>query len=238
MEASTLESFRREVEGIFGADLVSLTVYGSHAGGEPEKGSEVSVLVVVSDLRRESLSAYRDVASGFARKGIPPPVIFTEAFFRNSLDVFPLEFLSMSERRKVLSGRDVLEGLAISEENLRHQVEFELKAKLLSLTRMYMKSPGRKETAGIAPDTVGSLVSVARGLLLLAGREAPHDKEEIVSALEARFGVRLAAMREALAARRGAAIPRARAEESFFAYLDEVRALCDLADRFLGGAPG
>ena len=36
MVAGLLEEFRTEVEKIFGEELVSLTVYGSHATDEPE----------------------------------------------------------------------------------------------------------------------------------------------------------------------------------------------------------
>jgi hypothetical protein len=77
---------------------------------------------------------------------------------------------------------------------------------------------------------VGSVVSVARGLLLLSDREAPHGKTEILDAIEKQFGVALPAIREAFAARRGAKIPLARAEDLFFAYQEEVERLCSLVD--------
>jgi hypothetical protein len=226
-----LEEFRTEVEKIFGEDLVSLTIYGSHAAEEPESPSgEVPVLVVVRALRREAFNAYRNIAHRYARRGIPPPPIFTEDFFRNSSDVFPLEFLGMSSLRRVISGKDVVADLEITAKNLRHQVEFEMKGKLLALRRMYMGAFGNKALLGILRDTAGPIVSVARGLLLLSNREAPHGKTEILDAIEKNFGVALPALREALAARGGEKIPPARAEELFFAYQNEVERLCSLAD--------
>jgi hypothetical protein len=229
--AGLLEEFRTEVEKIFGEELVSLTVYGSHATDEPEgQGGDVSVLIVVRELRREALLAYRSIAHRYARRGIPAPPIFTEAFLRNSSDVFPLEFLGMSERRRVIAGKDIVPELDITKENLRHQVEFELKGKLLSIRRMYLGSFGNKELVGLLRDTVGPIVSVARGLLLLSDREAPHKKTDILDAIEKHFGVALPAIREALAGRRGEKIPLARAEELFFSYQDEVERLCSLAD--------
>jgi hypothetical protein len=229
--AGLLEEFRAEVEKIFGEELVSLTVYGSHAAEQPEKaGAEVSALIVVRALRREALSAFRGIAHRFARRGIPAPPIFTEAFLKDSSDVFPLEFLGMAERRRVISGRDVVAELSIGQANLRHQVEFELKGKLLALRRMYMGTFGNKELLALLNDTVGPIVSVARGLLLLSDREAPHKKTDILDAIEKFFGVSLPAIREALAGRSGEKIPPARAEELFFAYQDEVERLCSLAD--------
>ena len=163
--------------------------------------------------------------------------MFSESFLRGSADVFPLEFLGMAERRRVLSGRDVLAEVEVRTVNLRHQVEFELKAKLLSLSRLYMQTFGRKEVADLIVSTVAPIVSLSRGLLLLREPSAPHGTDEIVDAVETRFGVRLPVLREALAARRAGKFSPARAEEVVFAYLEEVRALCGLADGY-DGAPG
>ena len=239
MVAGLLEEFRTDVEKIFGEDLVSLTAYGSHAADEPErKGGGVSVLIVVRTLRKEALSAYKSIAHRYSRQGIPAPPIFTEAFLKDSSDVFPLEFLGMEERRRVISGRDIVPELDITRDNLRHQVEFELKGKLLALRRMYMGTFGNKELLGLIGDTVGSVVSVARGLLLLSNREAPHGKTEILDAIEKQFGLALPAIRESLAGRRGEKIPPARAEALFFAYQEEVERLCSLADCYRGETAG
>ncbi|MBI5576199.1 MAG: hypothetical protein HY896_07520 [Deltaproteobacteria bacterium] len=233
MVSGLLEEFRADVERIFGQELVSLTLYGTHATEEPKsEGSEISVLIVVGTLRREALSAFRGIAHRYARRGIPAPPIFTECFLRESADVFPLEFLGMAERRRVLSGKDIIAELDITTGNLRHQVEFELKGKLVSLRRMYLKAYGNKEMLALLRDTAGSIVSVARGLLLLNDRETPHGKTEILDAIEKRFNVSLPAIREALAARRGEKIASGDVESVVFRYLEEVDRLCTLADGY------
>lgn len=236
MVAGLLDEFRADVEKVFGEELVSLTLYGSHAADVPEAGNDVSVLIVVRELRREALLAYRAIAHRYARRGISAPPIFTEGFLKESSDVFPLEFLGMTERRRVLFGKDVVGELAITSENLRHQVEFELKGKLLSLRRMYIGAFGNKELLSLLRDTVGSIVSVARGLLLLMDHWAPHGKMEILEEIEKRFGIALPFLREALAARGGEKIPQARAEDLFFGYQEEVEKLCSLADTFSTGS--
>lgn len=237
MAPGALEEFQTDVEKIFGEELVSLTVYGSHAAERAQAFGDVSVLIVVRALRKEALSAFRGIAHRYARRGIPTPPIFTEAFFRDSSDVFPLEFLGMSSRRRVLSGKDVVGELSVTTQNLRHQVEFELKGKLLALRRMYMGAYGNKELLGLLRETAGSVVSVARGLLLLADPEAPLSKTEILDAIERRYGVALPAIREALTARGGGKIPPSRAEDLFFAYQEEVERLCSLADCYREESP-
>lgn len=237
MTSALIEEYRKDVERIFGTDLVSLTLYGAHAADAPDPGHEVSVLIVLSEIRKETLEGYRTIAHRYAKRGIPPPPIFSESFLRGSADVFPVEFLGMAERHRVLSGRDVLADLSIDTGNLRHQVEFELKAKLLSLSRLYMETFGKKDVAELILSTVAPIAAVSRGLLLLADRTAPHGTDEIVAAVEKRFGVALPVLREALAARKAGKLSPARAEEIVFAYMEEVRALCALADRY-DGAPG
>ena len=242
MREGLLEEYRKDVERIFGEDLVSLTIYGSRADEEPAPGAEAAILLVVRHLAKTALEGYHDIAHRYARRGIPAPPILTEAFLRKSADVFPLEYLGIAEKRRVLAGRDVVADLPITTTNLRHQVEFELKGKLLAMRRMYMHTFGRKELVKLLFATVGPLVSVARGLLLLADREpggsprgAPHEKEAIVSELEQRFGVSLHAIREVLAARRAGSMSPARAEEIYFSYFEEADRLCSVSDRFPGG---
>ena len=242
MHRSLLEEYRKDVERIFGQELVSLTVYGGRAEEEPAPGAEAAVLIVVRELSRPALEGYHDIAHRYARRGIPAPPIFTEAFLRESADVFPLEYLGIAEKRRILAGRDVIADLPITTTHLRHQVEFELKGKLLSMRRMYMQTFGEKELARLLLATVGPLVSVARGLLLLADRApgaspagAPHDKEEIVAEIEKRFAVSLHAIREVLAAKRAGTMSAARAGEIFFPYLEEADRLCSLSDRFPAG---
>jgi hypothetical protein len=224
-----LDAYRSAVEGIFGGDLVSLTLYGAHALDPPEEGGDVAVLIVVRELRRGALEAFRSAAPGFAKRGIPPPPIFTEGFLARSLDVFPLEFLSMKEHRKVLSGRDVLADVRVDDRNLRHQVEFELKGKLLSLRRMYLATRGARELGDLLRNTAGSIVSVARGLLLLSGCDAPHGKAGILADVESRFGFSFPCIREIVAAADGKALA-GRAEAIAPGYLEEVERLCAIAD--------
>jgi len=223
-----LEAYRKDVESIFGGDLVSVTVYGGHAADPPAEKGFVTVLIVVRKLRREALAAYRAASPRFERSGIAYPAIFTEEFIADSADVFPIEFLGMKERRKVLSGRDVLDGLRVTETNLRHQVEFEMKGKLLCLRRMYLAARGNRELAGLMRRTAGPIVLAARGLLLLSGPAAPLAKEDIVDSLETRTGIPLPRLREILAAKDDRSLAGA-AEEIFDGYSGEVERLCSTA---------
>src|SRR4030067_758555 len=172
MNGGLLDEYRKEVERIFGEDLVSLLLYGSHASDDPAPGKEISLLVVVRTLREEALENFRRIAHRYARQGIPTPPLVTETFFRGSTDVFPLEYLGLAERRKVLSGTDVVADLAISAENLRHQIEFELKGKWLSLGRRHRAPPRKREISRLVLATAGPIAAVPRGAVAACGRAA------------------------------------------------------------------
>src|SRR4030067_3760675 len=61
MNGGLLEEYRKEVERIFGEDLVSLLLYGSHASDDPAPGKEISLLGVVRTLREDALENFRRI---------------------------------------------------------------------------------------------------------------------------------------------------------------------------------
>src|SRR3990172_1846033 len=104
MNGGLLDEYRKDVERVFGGGLGSLLLFGSPAGDDPARGKEISLLVVVRNLREEALENFRRIAHRYDRRGIPTPPLVTETFFPGSADVFPLEFLGPAGRRTALSG--------------------------------------------------------------------------------------------------------------------------------------
>ena len=67
----------------------------------------------------------------------------SEEELRTSTDCFAIEFHAMQERRRVLFGNDVIEGLSIDNTFYRAQIELELRAKLLRLRQKAAKKKSR-----------------------------------------------------------------------------------------------
>src|SRR5262249_10183254 len=108
-----------------------------------------------------------------------------------STDCFPIEFHDMQEYRRVLYGKDVIEGLAIDRTFYRAQVEHELRAKLL---RLRQKSAGvlsdSAELLRLMMDSVSTFCVLARHALLLSGIPDHWRKHETAAKLrEAGFEV-------------------------------------------------
>ena len=72
------------------------------------------------------------------RLGHPLPVYFTVEELSDAADVFPIEFHQMANARIVLYGHDPFEFVKLSNANLRHQTEYELRSKLIQLRRLYI----------------------------------------------------------------------------------------------------
>jgi hypothetical protein len=100
----------------------------------------------------------------------------------NSVDVFPIEFHHMEKVRRVLYGRDVLADVPVSDKNLRHQVEYELRSKLMLLRRQYIPaSTSVHDLTQLMSKSLSTFASLFRAVLILYGIEPPATKRETVA---------------------------------------------------------
>ena len=131
-----------------------MILYGSAAAGDfvPQK-SDYNLLIALNKITPKDLRNAHACMREWAKMGHPVPVYFTVDELQNSADVFPIEFHNMERARKVLYGTDVLANLAISDEFLRHQTEYELRSKLIKLRREYI--PASASVAGLIYLDVG-----------------------------------------------------------------------------------
>src|SRR4030095_8062664 len=95
-----------------------------------------------------------------------------------------IEFVDMSQVRHVLYGKDPFDGLEIPTRNLRHQLEYELRAKLLRLRRLYIPaSRNPDQLARLMVESLDNFAVLFRHALLMLGKEAPFNKRECVMML-------------------------------------------------------
>jgi hypothetical protein len=118
------------------------------------------------------------------------PVYFTVSELESAADVFPIEFHRMEKARRVLYGRDVLQGLKISDEHLRHQVEYELRSKLILLRRQYIPASESVDgLLGLMSDSLASFATLFGAVLLLHGHDIPVRQREAVALTVDRLGL-------------------------------------------------
>ena len=115
--------------------------------------------------------------------------VFFYTEFLNALDVFPMEFMQLKEESALIMGRNVLEGLVISRDNLRHQCEFYLRSNLLSARENYLKqSLPDKEILKCSMNQLWSVLSIIYSLIGVEW-EKSNDIISLCDAIEKSFSV-------------------------------------------------
>ncbi len=177
-----LNGFVGDLRQTHGANLRSIVLYGSAAAGDYDKSrSDYNLLIALERITPEDLRLAQAPMREWQRLGHPLPVYFTTAELRDAADVFPIEFHQMESARRVLYGEDPFENLVISDANLRHQTEYELRSKLIQLRRLYIKSSASVERLqDLMESSLTTFAALFAPALLLAGREPSPVKRETV----------------------------------------------------------
>jgi hypothetical protein len=181
---AAVEHFVDDLKSTHGANLVSIMLYGSAINGkEAEVGSELNVLVALEKITPEDLRLAQAPVREWQRIGHPLPVYFTSEELRDAADVFPIEFRNMERARRILYGVDPFEEIQLSDENMRHQTEYELRSKLIQLRRLYIAaSTSLEKMTNLMTDSLASFAALFRAVLLLDNIEPPASKTECVRA--------------------------------------------------------
>lgn len=174
-----------------GGTLVSVILYGSAALPDgKDKYSDFNVLCVLNQVTPAELEDSEPIFRWWREMQNPAPLLLSEAEVHTSTDCFPIEFHDIKERRKVLFGTDVVEGLAIDYKFYRAQVEHELRAKLL---RLRQKAGGVLSEPDLLLrlmlDSVSTFCVLFRHAVMLKGDSAKFDKRAVVIAAHDRFGI-------------------------------------------------
>lgn len=218
----------------YGADLISVILYGSGAIGDHHgRFSDLNVFCVLKQITPEELGKAEGVFRWFRELGNPAPLLMSEDEVRASTDCFPIEFHDMRERRRVLYGKDVIQGLEIDDVFYRAQVEHELRAKTI---RLRQKAGGvlsdRDLLLRLMLESVSTFATLMRHALVLAGFEAKWQKRDVVTFAAERLGFDGSPFLTLLDIREGKVKPRSvDARGLFESYLKQIHAVTDAVDR-------
>jgi len=202
-EVQRAERCAEKLAGRYGEGLVSVVLYGSAARGDYRKGvSDLNLLVILRTLGAAELRRGAELAREWATEGNPPPLMFGEAEWRASADVFPIEYTDMRDAHRVLRGADPFAGLSIRWADLRLQCEHELKGKKIQLRERYMISAETPEELGrLLLHSFPTFLTLFRTALRLEGAAVPREPGAVIDALSTRVGFDPEPLRAVLQAR-------------------------------------
>jgi hypothetical protein len=210
--------FLEELASLAGASLHSLHLVGSAVTADWDANrSDVNTLLVLHEMDLVVLESIAPLGQRFKRSGIAPPLVMDRRYVDTSLDVFPMEFLEMRLIHLTVSGEDILASLSIDPGDLRHQCEREIKSRLVGLRQGYLRSLGQPAAlAELLSKFLSGYQPLARGILVLLGKQPPVRRAEAFTALAALVGPDAGVFVEMLALREGRAKPDAAAARALF----------------------
>jgi hypothetical protein len=229
----TVRQFTEDARRIYGESLLSLILYGSAASGEYVEGrSNINCLVLLKQVTPDELKKCAAQLPQGQKQGIRTPLFVDPAYVRSSIDVFPVEFLDMKQRYRVLYGQDFLQELEPKLERLRFQCEQELKGKMLRLRQLYLEAAQTENRlVALLVKSTSSFMVLFRALLHLQGAPAPQSINEILVALS-RLGLRSQAIGRIHSLRRKeSALKAAEIDSLFREYLSEIQAVVQFVER-------
>jgi len=227
------EVFADRLHEALGDCLACIALYGSAASGDrSECYSDFNTLVVCRQLGVRELRTIRPLSRDWFEAGNPPPLLFTWERLIESSGVFPIELLDIKENHVLLFGEDILKRLPIRQENLRFQLEHELKGKLIQLRESYLVSgDSLEEQLEMMVRSLSSFQVLLRGCLRFFEVSVPVRKRDAVIRLEKHFSFDLAAFHRLQEIKDGGGWTELEVELLFQGYLDAIERTADLVNR-------
>jgi hypothetical protein len=228
-----LQQFVQDLQNLYAEDLLTVFLYGSAAASEYVPGrSDINVAIVLRTLTPAFLRRTAGHLRRWHRQGFATPLFFDPETLRDSLDVFPIEFLDMQERHRTLWGPDLFAGLSVGRGNLRLQCEQELRGKLMKLRQSYVEcahAPDDLERVLMA--AVSSITVLARTLLRLDEGDPNGGAEAVLERTQGRFGAPTVGLRKAYQLKRGdIRLAGSGLEALYHGVLEEVEGLVRVVD--------
>ena len=219
---------------VFGKELVSLILYGSAAGGSYVKGkSDINLLVVLTPPEWiNRLEDSLDTVKQWKKRRVAVPLVMTKAFIETSLDCYPIEFLNMKNSHILIYGENVLEQLNFKPEDLRLQIERELKGKLILLRQGYLETEGNaRQLKQLISRSFTAFISIFNALLYLKQESAPQKRRDTIKemaklfTIDAEVFLSCADIKEGMDKLSGKEVA-----DVFKKYLQEVEKICNIVD--------
>jgi hypothetical protein len=210
---------------------VALTGEAASAGYRPGKSS-LSLAVVVDNVEVGILDAIRPLVRRWRSTRVATPLVLDPLYLETSRDVFPLEFLDLLDRHRLLAGRiDPFADITIARVHLRIELEEQLRGKMLHLWELYLETHHASRLARAMLHTLPHFYLLLRGLLFLREVDRPTGPRDLVTAVETAHQLALPSFHELETARvAGSGIRRSSADAVFGCYLDEVSRLVRVVD--------
>lgn len=221
-------------EGL-GTNLITLLEFGPRVRGESRREPGPSLMLIVQDASPTALRPIEPaIATWVTRHRYPVPLIFSQSEWLGSADVFPIEIEDMRDAHRLLCGSSPFENMQTRRDDLRHQLERELRGKLLQLRAEYAAvAPDGRALGDLLDRSVGTFLVLLRAVLRLLGESIPDRPRNVVDTASRLVGSDASPYAWALDGIEGKKRPKLTAFDPLAtSYLEAVEALVRFVDEF------
>jgi hypothetical protein len=171
--AEVLNSFLQSAKDAFGADLLSIVLFGSAAEGKLHATSDLNLILVLASFHQSKADQLRQPLR-VAQSAIQlHPMFLLKAEIPHVARSFAPKFADIRRRRAILFGEDPFATLSIPRDSEIRQLRQQLLNLILRLRAAYVARSLREEQLSLLiAGALGPLRSYAAALLDLEGRPA------------------------------------------------------------------
>ena len=226
-----LQTYVKDVKGVFGVQLEGMLLYGSAVRGEFLPGrSNLNILLLVSSYDSAVRKQYNELHRRRSKEQIVVPLFLTEEELHTSAAVFPLEFLEIQEQHRVLGGHDPFIGFHVKTDRLRDAVVQGLTSNVLRLRQRYVEGGGSDDaTLILLPLSITSIIPLLRGVQRLIGRPVLSHSDAVIKDIAEQLKLDLQGLLDAWLLKRGQISPGTREVPRFFDRYLQAATLLTLA---------
>jgi predicted nucleotidyltransferase len=217
-------------------NLKAVVLYGSAVAGDfHEQHSDLNILVVIERAGSAELEKLHPVAEWWAKKGNPPPIVFTMDELVHSADVFAIELLDIKRHHRMLHGADFFEGFDVPMNLHRLQVERELRTAWLRLREAILTAPRKTEVhLQLMVRSISSFCVLFGHASIALGHGEASSKREAVEAMATITGANPSGFQTVLEFRAGKLKEKEiDVEATLHTYLEFVEVVTNEVDRRL-----
>lgn len=232
---TSVEELATELESRLGDNLISFCLYGPAVRHDTREGDQaLTTLLILHDASPQALRPIEEQIGEWSKRGNPVPLIFAERGWRSSTDVFPIEIEDMREAHRVLRGRDPFEGMTTTRDDLRRELEREVRGKLLRLRTEFVAAAAKgRALEELLLDSAGTFFVLFRAVLRLTGHTPPQTPKTLVHEMADVTHLDASAFDWVLDKLVGHNVPRLKAYDPIGdRYLEQIERLAEFVDQF------
>ncbi len=169
-----IQKFINSVIKIASDKLLSIIMYGNATQEDFDvKTSSINFLIILTDIDSKFLTDFA-ITSNEISQNISVPLFLTPSDIHSSVNILPLEFLTLKESYIIIYGDDYLNKIKINIEDLRVELSQEIKRRLIKLREEFIDSFAKKPNLErLLTTSLISFIPLFRNTVRLIRKETP-----------------------------------------------------------------